>query len=383
MFSNDCKQQIGIDPKLKVAIGNTSEIYRSDKLCIYAESMEQFKQYIEVLEKIKDERPDFAFKKPILTTGTIDNWIGIGSDIGDNTSYNKDICDILVNSCNKYFSNMSRAEIIKQLTSNPELLGKVRNEINEKCYQSGRSPEKICIREEDVQSLKKAEFTHKKLKDSEQIITETKSIEEITKDEISPNELSEDLMQQLRESGYDGKSGHPLLQSYYQLFCRNQDEGQERTIYDSKVDTLENKLDRQNDEIYALKLRSKMFENTIRQQTDKIENMRGVMRTVTRQINNLQETVKPRGTLEKIKGIFAKKQNLLPAYEPMEIYEPLESNVNRIYKECSSAEDFVKQNTPQSVEEIVIEKEKQREKAKALEKERENGRLLFPSYIYR
>ena len=54
LFSNTCKQQIGIDPKTKVAIGNMlSEINRGDKLCIYTEIIEKSKQYIEILEKIK------------------------------------------------------------------------------------------------------------------------------------------------------------------------------------------------------------------------------------------------------------------------------------------------------------------------------------------
>lgn len=314
LFSNNCKQQIGLDPKLKVAIGNmSSEIGRREKLCIYVESMEQAKQYIEILEKIKEEKQDFKFEKPILTAGTIDNWIGIGSDIGEyDTSYNKEICGIIINSCNKYFSNMSRAEIIEQLHKNSQLLDEVRKSISERCLQSGRSSEKICVRKEDVQLLKQTELARTELNSNEQIITGTKSVEEIINGEITPDEISEKLMQQLRESGYDGKSGHPVLQSCYQLFSKKQEEEQRRTADENKIDSLEDKLGRQNDEISALKSRSEMFESIIRNQTSKIRNIKGVLETLGNQINDLQENVRPKGILEKVRGMFAKRQNLLP-----------------------------------------------------------------------
>lgn len=319
LFSNSCKQQMGIDPKLKVAIGNmSSEISRSDKLCIYIENMEQAKQYIEVLEKIKNERQDFAFEKPILTVGTINNWIGIGSDIGEyNTSYNKEICGILMDSCNKYFSNMSRTEIIEQINKNPKLLDEVRKNIAERCLRSGRSPEKICIREDDVQTLKQLEIVHSDMIENEnkqkQTMLGTKPIEEITSKEIVPEDISDDLMQTLRQNGYDGKSGHPVLQSYYELYCRNQDEEQRRVVDGRKIDSLEEKLESQNDEISALKTRSNMFENIIRKHISKIQNIKGILGTLGTQIVDLQKGLRPKGILESTKSIFAKKQNLLPA----------------------------------------------------------------------
>ena len=101
LFAKEC-QNIGINPAYKVAIGNiSSEINRLDKMCIYIDDLNQVPQYIGILEKIKEEKKDFQFEKPPLLSGAIDEWIGIGSDPLDNSSYNKEMCKIFENAFNK------------------------------------------------------------------------------------------------------------------------------------------------------------------------------------------------------------------------------------------------------------------------------------------
>lgn len=157
MFYNNCKEK-GIDTKFKVAIGNmSSEINRVDKMCIYIDDLEKAKEYIEILTNIKEKRGDFKFQTPMITAGKIDNWIGIGTDIDDKTSYNKDFCDAIVDICDAYFENKSETEIYKNINKN-ETIDNIRNRIQRDSLEQGRSFDKICIRAEDTEELKRLEI---------------------------------------------------------------------------------------------------------------------------------------------------------------------------------------------------------------------------------
>lgn len=375
LFSNTCKQQIGIDPKTKVAIGNMlSEINRGDKLCIYTESIEQSKQYIEILEKIKKERPNFKFEEPMLTAGSIDNWIGIGSDIKSNSSYNKDVCDILINSFNKYFGNMSRQEIIEQVSKNPHVLDKIRNNITEECLRNGRSPEKLCIREDDIQVMKQMKFDISDENEYKQ--KQAKSIDQIISKEVRPEDISEDLMKKLSENGYDGKTGHPVLQNYYKLYCKNQDEERRKNIDGKKIENLEEKIEIQNDKIFALKSRKKVLESIMRKQESKVSEIKGVLSLMSAKAKNVKETQSDKGILGHIKGIFSKKQDLLPENS----YESIRNNADFVDEECARIEDSIKQNMPSSVEEIAKNRQDVRENEKKVKKLQKGSDLLFPEF---
>lgn len=316
MFSNQCKQ-LGMDPKFKVAIGNmSSEIKRKEKLCIYIDDISQVKQYIEVLENIKSQRQDFKFEKPLLTVGAIDNWIGIGSDMGAFApSYNKEICGIIIDTCNTYFGNMNRNQINEQLNRNPQVLNSIRKNFSEKCYQNGRSPEKICVKEEDVQRLKEMKILEKKMNyESEKVDKQStkKSIEKITQEEIKPEDITPELMQILRENEYDGKSGHPILQSYFQIYCKNQDEEERCAVDGKKIKGLENQVERQNDEAAALGVRGRMFENIIGHLISKVGQMKGVLETERGQIADLQYSLRTKKFSEKLREVLIKSQRALP-----------------------------------------------------------------------
>lgn len=382
LFSESCKQQMKIDPKLKVAIGNmSSEISRKDKLCIYIESAEQAKKYIEILETIKKERQDFTFEKPMPTVGTIDNWIGIGSDIGENSSYNKDICSILIESCNKHFSNMNRNQIIERIMSNPnEVLDEVRHTIAEESLKKGRSPEKICVKNDDKQMLQQTSIDSSEMRGSMYrnggLAIATRSFEEIISGEITPEEISEELMQTLRQNGYDGKSGNSVIQSYYKLYCRNQDEKQMEMNDGQKIDSLLEEINMQNDTISALKSRSQMFENIMQKQKSLISSIIGTLGKSKDKIDELQNELRPKSLFARMREMFGRDQKLLPETSSQAIVW----NMDWITKECDRTENFKKQNMPPSVEEIVKGKKSTRERAKALEKENENSEgLVFPS----
>lgn len=373
LFSDSCKQQMGIDPKLKVAIGNmSSEIGRKDKLCIYIESAEQAKKYIEILEAIKNERQDFTFEEPILTVGTIDGWIGIGSDIGENSSYNKDICSILIESCNKHFSNMNRNQIIERIMSNPnEVLDAVRQTIAEECLKKGRSPEKICVKNEDTQMLQQTSIDSSEMQRSiykDKGAVTTRSFEEIISEEIAPEEISEELMQTLRQNGYDGKSGHPVIQSYYKLYCRSQDEKQREMADSQKIDSLVEELNTQNDTVSALKSRSQTLENIMQKQKTLISAIINTLGRSRDRIDELQNELRPKSLFVRIREMFTRDQKLLPETSSQAIV----LNMDWITQECGRTEDFKKQNMPPSVEEIVRGKKAIRERAKTLEKENED-----------
>ena len=363
LFSDICKKQTGIDPKIKVAIGNmSSEICRKDKLCIYIESAEQAKKYIEILETIKSERPDFTFERPIQTVGTIDNWIGIGSDIGENTSYNKDICNILMYACNKHFFYMNRNQIIEKIMSNPnEVLDAVRYTIAEESLKQGRSAEKICIKNDDTLILQQTSIGSGDIQRGIWISgggVTTRSFEEIVSKEIAPEEISEELMQTLRQNEYDGKTGPLVIQSYYALYCRSQDEKQREMYNRKKIDSLAEKLNTQNDTISALKARSKTFENIIQVQKSLFSVIISNLGKSKDRIDELQNEFRPKKLFVRIRELFAKDQKLLPEASS----QAIEMNMNWIVQECGRAEDFIKQNVPLSVEEIVKKKQAIRER---------------------
>ncbi len=231
MFSTISEEQ-GIIPNFKVVSGNVeSEVNRKDRLCIYIDDLTLMPKYIEILEKIKSERPDFKMEKPMPTVGSIDNWIGIGTDSVKGSSYNKDICGIITEVCNRYFSNIDQNTINEFIKLNPQVLNTIRQDIQKMCIEQGKSSEKIYIQSADEEKLKGMTT-----RDDKQ---ENLDVEQFAKS-ITAENINAEKMQYLYENGYTGTFDNPVLNMTYQMYC----EGRKK---DDQIQELETKVKKQDE----------------------------------------------------------------------------------------------------------------------------------------
>lgn len=233
MFKSMSEEQ-GITPSFKVVSGNVeSEVNRRDRLCIYLDDLELLPKYIEILEKIKSEKPDFKIEKPTPTVGSIDNWIGVGTDSVEGSSYNKDICGIITEVCDRYFSNIDQNIINEFIKLNPQVLNTIRQDIKKMCIMQGKSPQKMCIKAADEEKLK--EITTR---------ADTQSNIELEQfaGSITIENINAEKMQYLYENGYIGVFDNPVLNMTYQMYC----EGRKK---DAKIQDLETKVAKQEEVI--------------------------------------------------------------------------------------------------------------------------------------
>ena len=231
LFSTISEEQ-GIMPNFKVTSGNVeSEVNRKDRLCIYIDDLNLMPRYIEILEKIKSERPDFKIEKPMPTVGSIDNWIGIGTDSVEGSSYNNNICRIVTEVCSRYFSNIDQNTINEFIKLNPQVLNTIRQDIKKMCIEQGKSIEKICIRSSDEEKLKGMTVRDDKQENIE--------VEQFAKS-ITVENINAEKMQYLYENGYTGTFDNPVLNMTYQMYC----EGRKR---DEQIQELETKVKKQDE----------------------------------------------------------------------------------------------------------------------------------------
>ena len=381
-FLEKCKK-IGINPQFKVVVGNERyEIDRDDKVCIYAENIEQAKKYISVLEDIKKNRPDFDFKKPIFTAGTIDNWIGVGSDREIGTSYNNDISNILTNVFNNYFNRMGSNEIMQTVHNNPQLLQSLRKEIERQASQKGLSSDKICIPNKYERLFSDAKIPEYNDLVNKQRAKFLKSFEKIRNKPSNYNTIDVQTLQKLKEQGYDGKSGPEILQYSYKLFSKNEELKEEGKLSDHSLRRLKEKNDNQNNKIYALETRAQFLQNCIRNGVKKLNAMSETLNsTVQTQIDDVKSTVSflYRGLKDRVKGIFNTRTKMLPgrSIENMDSeLDTLNFNVNSIMKSCEAAIGYNNENTPLNVEDLIAE----REKATARNNRERNENMFQISY---
>ena len=107
--------------------------------------------------------------------------------------------------------------------------------------------------------------------------------------EISPEEITPELIETLRQNGYDGKSGHPVLQSYFQMYCRVQEADSRSKNAESKVYSLERALEDRDDEIKALRSREDLLQNTIGKQSEYIAKIKDRLQLMSTKLLGLQE----------------------------------------------------------------------------------------------
>ena len=343
IFYNECKKQ-GINTKFKVSIANmASELKRNDRLCIYIDDLTKLAPYIHILENIRAERTDFDFQSPMLTAGNIDNWIGIGSDINEKSSFNKDMCDVLINSCNKYFSGKNFNEISAQIQQNPQLLKEVIETASEECLAQGRSDTKLCILKADETALQSIEIHRTKatVRQGDETTNykekcNPNALENVISS-INPNDVDIETLKFLYENHYNGKIENPTVRLAFQLYC-------ETRAKDEKIEDLNAKV-RNRDELI------KYDEDVINQLTDRINRLHEMtMKTkqtfveLGAKIYDLGKNVYELGTrLEKEEGKSIFKiisQRIKSAFSKTPLL-PAASVCKNMYEECKFIDNGV------------------------------------------
>lgn len=191
--------------------------------------------------------------------------------------------------------------------------------------------------------------------------------------EISPEEITPELIETLRQNGYDGKSGHPVLQSYFQMYCKVQEAESKEKGEERKVYSLQRALEDKDDEIKALRTREGYLINIINNQRKDITAIRGKLETLFTKLTGLQEHLKPKSFIEKVKGLFtSKKQKALP--EPSQECADIREDSRTAMYDCDRSKNYAE---PLSVEELkkqnAIARIKSRKKVKEMYFEEEPG----------
>ena len=180
--------------------------------------------------------------------------------------------------------------------------------------------------------------------------------------EISPEEITPELIETLRQNGYDGKSGHPVLQSYFQMYCKVQEADSRGKNDESRVYSLERALEDRDDEIKALRAREEVLENIISKQRTDIAEVRGKLESIFSKLTGLQEHLQPRSFIEKIKGFFTRRKiKALP--EPTQECVDIREDSRTAMYACERSKKYAE---PLSVEEL------KKQNARARLKNREN-----------
>lgn len=144
---------------------------RAEKICIYCDQ-ENFYKTIDIIKAIKSANPELKPGTPPIMAGTLDGWIGIGSD-PKNTSYNSMRAECIETALDNYFEGISNKEGLKMIKNNPKVINDIRNAIYDEAKKRGIANEKFCftnfgnkdIQEEDHNySSKDFKLDHRKLR---------------------------------------------------------------------------------------------------------------------------------------------------------------------------------------------------------------------------
>lgn len=180
--------------------------------------------------------------------------------------------------------------------------------------------------------------------------------------EISPDKITPELIEILRQNGYDGKFGHPVLQSYFQMYCRVQEAESKVKGTEGDVYRLQRALEDKNDEIKALRTREDYFINVINNQGKDIATIRRSLESMFTKLTGLKDRLKPKSFIEKVKGLFTrKKQKALP--EPSQVCDEIREDSRTAMYDCDRSKNYTE---PLSVEEL----KKQNARARLKSKER-------------
>ena len=151
IFRKKCEEQ-NLKYKFKVvdASCGRGEEKRIDRICIWC-SYENAEQFVKILKEIKQEHPEFAYGKPPILCGTIDDFIGVGYDPKD--SFNSEMESIIIKAINKIFKDKNLDEILAIISNDPNKLVEFRNEIKNLAKAIGIDPTKMCVSDEAKDKL--------------------------------------------------------------------------------------------------------------------------------------------------------------------------------------------------------------------------------------
>lgn len=154
LFQQKCEEK-GINYYYKVVDAyKESEYKRTDKMCIYSE-FKNAQQILDIIRELREQNIDINFENPPLLTGTIDDFIGVGTDhisLGGK-SYNHEMSKICFNAMEKVFKGIPKKDIQSVVKSNPSKLEELRQEIITRAKSLGLSEEKVCVRTDIKQKL--------------------------------------------------------------------------------------------------------------------------------------------------------------------------------------------------------------------------------------
>lgn len=154
LFQERC-ESLDINYYFKVVNADKYEEYkRNDRMCIYTE-FKDADTFLSIIKELKEQNPDIKFQKPPLLAGTIDNFIGVGTDhiTKGGRSYNVQMSNICFASITKIFEKVPREKIFETIKIYPEMIDKLKNEIKYRAKNIGLSEDKICIKEGIEQKL--------------------------------------------------------------------------------------------------------------------------------------------------------------------------------------------------------------------------------------
>lgn len=161
LFLDKCREAKVDSYYFKVVDPMYGEQKRDDKLCIYS-TIEHSKTFLEFLTEIQKENPDITFRKPPLTAGTIDNFIGIGTDTLDNDcSYNQTMSEVVYETLNAICieKNIYHRDLYSYVESNQRILNSIKERFIQGSVEKGCSVEKICISDKLAERLKTVEIS--------------------------------------------------------------------------------------------------------------------------------------------------------------------------------------------------------------------------------
>lgn len=169
LFLDKCRESDVESYYFKVVDPMYKEQERNDRLCIYS-SIEHSKTFLDFLTQIKSENPDISFKKPPLTVGVIDDFIGIGTDTLDKeSSYNQTIGSVIYDTLREMCNNngINQGDLFNYIEKNPNILEQIKGMLIERSAEKGCSREKTCVTDKLAERLRTVEMTDNIEKENE------------------------------------------------------------------------------------------------------------------------------------------------------------------------------------------------------------------------
>ncbi len=159
----------------KVVNPEKGEQKRADKLCVYTD-LENAETFLQLMKEVREENPDIHYRKPPLLAGTIQDFIGVGTDniSKSRESYNYTMAKICFSTMETVFAGIPKDKIVDTVRERPDMLQRVKDMIIIQASEKGLSEEKICVSKD---MFKKNLFTEQEVGKTGTTISTTKKQE--------------------------------------------------------------------------------------------------------------------------------------------------------------------------------------------------------------